>query len=278
MRVGSHPLVRRGIVMRVDDEIPCRKPLASSSAYDSFAHAYNAHWGDYSLNWLRWCALMVFPRLHSRARLLDLCCGTGQLTGALSRRGFRMVGLDGSAMMLQYARMNAPDVPLLQADARQFCVRPFFDAVLSVFDSLNHLLNADDLVRCLCSAFESLRPGGFLFFDLNTEIGYHLHWNGDYDSESDDHSVRARWEYDPETRFAQFRAVVARCDASDSKLDEVVLWQRCHSQVEIRMALERAGFIIVEIYGMQGDGIMSGCLEGAERAFYLCRRPSSTIC
>ncbi len=247
------------------------------SAYDSFAHAYNAHWGNYSLNWLGWCALMLFPRLHSSARLLDLCCGTGQLTGTLSRRGFRVVGLDGSAMMLQYARMNAPEVPVFQADVRQFGVRPVFDAVLSVFDSLNHLLSADDLVRCLCSAFESLRPGGFLFFDLNTESGYQLHWNGDYRSESDDHGVHAWWQYDPETRFAHFYAMIARYDASDRTPDEVVLWQRCHSQLETRMALERAGFTIVEIYGLQGDGVMSGCLEGAERAFYLCRRPPSAV-
>lgn len=78
-------------------------PRSNASAYDAFSYAYNRYWGPISLQWLSWIGLLVVPRMSSNARVLDLCCGSGQLSGELSQRGFRMVGLDGSRAMLRYA-------------------------------------------------------------------------------------------------------------------------------------------------------------------------------
>ncbi len=75
------------------------------SDYDDFAWVYNKHWGDnFTPAALTVLKKLVFSRIPVDARILDLCCGTGQLAQALSERGYAVTGIDGSQEMLRYAR------------------------------------------------------------------------------------------------------------------------------------------------------------------------------
>ena len=168
--------------------------------------------------------------------------------------------------------MNAPGVPLIQGDARMFGLRSRFDAVLCLFDSLNHLLSVGDLTMAFHSVCACLKPGGLLLFDVNTELGYTLHWNGEEQLASDESRVHTWSHYDAEKQFGAFRASVERLDGAASVTEEAILWQRCHSHEEIQEALTQAGFNGVETYGLEGDALVSDPRGRAERAFYLCRR------
>lgn len=255
--------------------MPSEVPQSSPTAYDSFAFAYNLYWGPASVNWLRWLSVLAIPRLKRGARVLDLCCGTGLLSAELSRRGLLMVGLDGSRAMLRYARGHAAEVPLLQADVRSFGMRTNFDAVLCVFDSLNHLLSPGDLAAAFCCVASCLRPGGLFVFDVNTALGYLLHWNGCHEMSGSGYRVRTWSHYDDQRRLGVFKASVVQESTEGRTADEVVLWQRCHSHAEITDALRLAGFGAIETYGLDRDSLVSGSLEHSERAFYLCRRSRS---
>ncbi len=189
-------------------------PQSAATAYDSFSRAYNMFWGPTSLKWLGWLGILIVPRIPGHARVLDLCCGSGQLSGELSRRGFRVTGLDGSGAMLQLARTNAPGVPLIQGDARAFALRSWFDAVLCVFDSFNHLLSTSDLVMAFRCVYSCLKPGGWLCFDVNTEVGYALHWKGEDELVSDDSLVRT---------WSQYREQASRCFQGNHRK----AWWRC---------------------------------------------------
>ena len=81
------------------------------TAYDPFAWLYNRHWkGRFHPVAMAVMEKILLPRLPDGARILDLCCGPGWLADVLSKRGYRVTGLDGSAEMLRYARENAPGV------------------------------------------------------------------------------------------------------------------------------------------------------------------------
>ena len=178
----------------------------AADAYDPFAHVYDEHWGWFSQNSLEALSVLLFPRLESGARILDLCCGGGHLTGKLSALGLDIVGLDGSREMLDHALHNAPGVPVIQADARMFGLRPAFDAVVSTFDSLNHILTSSDLDAVFTSVRSCLRSGGIFLFDLNTHEGYLQHWGGSTLIPGDSYTVWTLSSYDPGRRIGVFRA------------------------------------------------------------------------
>ena len=64
-------------------------------------------------------------------RILDLGCGTGDLTYQIKQRGARVMGVDHSEAMLAAARKKYPDIPFLLADARKLNLQVQFDAVFS---------------------------------------------------------------------------------------------------------------------------------------------------
>ncbi|HEX9783149.1 MAG TPA: class I SAM-dependent methyltransferase, partial [Opitutaceae bacterium] len=118
------------------------------TVYDPFAAAYDRHWGTMFLDDARQGIHDLFlPLLGPKARILDLCCGTGQLAHWLSGCGFRVTGLDGSSEMIRHARRNAPLAAFVVEDAREFHLPGEFDAVVSVFDSLNHLPDQGALLQ-----------------------------------------------------------------------------------------------------------------------------------
>ncbi len=91
------------------------------SDYDPFAWVYNKHWGDsFTGPSLHAMENLVLAYLPDKARILDLCCGTGQLAQILLAHGYQVTGLDGSDEMLKFARENAPAGEFIMDDARSF--------------------------------------------------------------------------------------------------------------------------------------------------------------
>lgn len=113
---------------------------------------------------------------QERNTILDLGCGTGSLTELLARRGYDMIGIDNAPEMLQIAlrkreRSGLPILYLLQ-DMREFELYGAVGAVVSVCDSVNYLLEEEDLVRTFSLVNDYLYPGGLFLFDFNTVYKY----------------------------------------------------------------------------------------------------------
>jgi trans-aconitate methyltransferase len=89
-------------------------------------------------------------------RILDLGCGTGQLTAEIARSGARVTGLDNSADMLAEARQNFPGLTFVSGEASAFDFSEQFDAVFSNA-VLHWVKNADGAAASIARA---LRPGG----------------------------------------------------------------------------------------------------------------------
>jgi len=243
----------------------------AADAYDPFAHVYDEHWGWFSENSLEALSVLLFPRLGSGARVLDLCCGAGHLTGKLAALGLDVVGLDGSREMLGYALHNAPGVPIIQADARIFGLRKVFNAAVSTFDSLNHILTSSDLDAVFASVRSCLLPGGIFLFDLNTHLGYVNHWGGTTLIPGNGYTVSTWSSYDPGRRIGVFRAEIRVGSGDSERTQTVELWQKHHSDRRVRAGLKSAGFQHIETYGLEDEALFQGRLDHAERIFYLCK-------
>ncbi|HEY5649221.1 MAG TPA: class I SAM-dependent methyltransferase, partial [Nitrospiria bacterium] len=81
--------------------------------------------------------------LPAQSTILDLACGPGQDTRFLRREGFKAVGLDLSSRLLEWAREQSSQTPLIRADMRRLPLQKNrFDAVWSAA-GLVHLTKAD---------------------------------------------------------------------------------------------------------------------------------------
>ena len=101
-------------------------------------------------------------------RVLDAACGTGMHAIALAQKGYRVVGADLSAGMIEQARSNAAqagaDVRFEIAGFGELSVRAGedFDALLCLGNSLPHVLTPERLAATLDDFAACLRPGGLL--------------------------------------------------------------------------------------------------------------------
>jgi demethylmenaquinone methyltransferase/2-methoxy-6-polyprenyl-1,4-benzoquinol methylase len=106
-----------------------------------------------------WRRLTVEAVVQPGDRVLDACCGTGDLAVAAEREGGRVTGLDFSSQMLARARRKSTTVDWLQGD---LLALPFaaasFDAATVGFG----VRNVDDLELGLRELRRVLRPGGRL--------------------------------------------------------------------------------------------------------------------
>ncbi len=245
--------------------------------YDLFAWAYNQHWGDmFTRASLYMLEKLVLPHLPASARILDLCCGTGQLTKALTEREYRVTGVDGSAEMLRFARENAPDAEFIHEDARYFKLLPVYHAAISAFDSLNHIMTLEELTSAFCNVYAALTEGGFFLFDLNTEVAHKTRWNGSVQSNVEDDNVYVtRMSYEPEERTARFDATIFRLQEGAWQRSDFTLLQKPYSEAEVRPALQVAGFMEIDVHALDREIGLVEVTEESNRIFFICRKPGS---
>lgn len=92
--------------------------------------------------------------------MLHLGCGGGHNDFTLKRH-FAVTGIDMSKRMLGLARSLNPEVTYRLGDMRSLRLGSTFDSV-ALLDSVNYLLDRDDLRLAFETAFHHLRPGGVL--------------------------------------------------------------------------------------------------------------------
>ena len=146
-------------------------------AYASFAKVYDMFMDN--IPYEEWCGylsgLLAEYGIHG-GLVLDLGCGTGTMTELLARKGYDMIGLDSSQEMLEIALekrdRSGLDILYLFQEMQGFELFGTVRAVVSVCDSINYLLDEEELLRTFRLVNNYLDPGGILIFDFNTEHKY----------------------------------------------------------------------------------------------------------
>lgn len=102
------------------------------------------------------------------SKILDVCCGTGTISGILIKMGYNITGVDCSSQMLEIARQKNTRANFIQADITNFISKKKFDFAVSFYDSLNYLLTDKELKKAFKNISNSLEIGGYFLFDMNT--------------------------------------------------------------------------------------------------------------
>ena len=121
-------------------------------AYTSFAAVYDTfmdnipydEWGEYLKSLLREYGVQD-------GLVLELGCGTGNMTEILAESGYDMIGVDNAEEMLEIAMekrtQSGQDILYLQQDMREFELYGTVKAVVSVCDSINYILEEEELLQ-----------------------------------------------------------------------------------------------------------------------------------
>ena len=140
----------------------------SSSPYDAIARVYD----PWSASVTEDVEFYVEEARAAGGTVVELACGTGRIAVPIAKAGIRLIGVDGSAGMLEVARecARAEGVEELldfrHGDLREPPVPERVALVLVPFRSLLHMTTEADRLRALAAARELLVPGGRLVFDV----------------------------------------------------------------------------------------------------------------
>lgn len=216
--------------------------------YNEFARFYTK--GD----WPRYSAQMarMLPAVLERfglwpRKVLDLACGEGTFAVAMANRGLRVTGVDLSPEMLEIAReraaMEAVRATFIRQDMRSLSLRGRFDLVTCWFDSLNYLLEIDDLSRTFSRVSRVLDENGVFIFDVNTIRGLAVEWVREpsyVHLNSGDSFLVSVPQYDAATKIASLHITgFTRENERWVRIDEVHK-ERGYTLREIRQCLKRA--------------------------------------
>ena len=146
-------------------------------AYTSFASVYDTfmdnipyeEWAEYLVG------LLKEYGIHD-GLVLDLGCGTGNMTELLATSGYDMIGIDNAEDMLEIAMEkrveSGHDILYLLQDMREFELYGTVKAIVSICDSINYITEEDDLLEVFRLVNNYLDPKGIFVFDFNTIYKY----------------------------------------------------------------------------------------------------------
>ena len=153
-------------------------------AYTGFAEVYDLFMDNVPYQeWSKYLVSLLQEYQVSEGLVLELGCGTGKMTRLLAQAGYDMIGVDNSQEMLQIAKLRVvddikdmeqenADILYLLQDMREFELYGTVKAVISVCDSINYILEEEDLRKVFQLVNNYLDPGGVFIFDLNTLYKY----------------------------------------------------------------------------------------------------------
>lgn len=214
------------------------------------------------INYTQWADKIesVFA-LHMPQRpeiILDLGCGTGNMTLEMAKRGYDMIGVDISEDMLSVASQRASEnnILFLNQDMRNFELYGTVGAVLCCLDGINYLTGKDDLEKCFLCVHNYLDPGGIFIFDVNTPHKFENIF-GDNSYILEDDGIFCGWQnsYNKKTKICDFYLTIfERTQNNTYKRSDEIHRERQYSKKHLTQALKNCNFDLISFQ----DGFLNG--------------------
>ncbi len=223
-------------------------------AYTGFAALYDLFmdnipyekWGDYLKSLLTQNGI-------KDGILLDIGCGTGNITQYLAKSGYDMIGIDNSDEMLSIAmekrEQSHLDILYLLQDMREFELYGTVAAAVSICDSLNYILEYDELVKVFKLVNNYLDPNGIFIFDLNTVAKYIAMDDETIAENREEGSFIWENSYFSEENINQYDlSIFEKLDNGFYAKHEETHLQRAYTISEIKSALKEANLEFLNVY------------------------------
>ncbi|GEM03732.1 methyltransferase [Halolactibacillus miurensis] len=209
--------------------------------------------------------------------ILDVGCGTGQITRRLSQKGYQMTGVDLSEEMLIEAA-NDPSVETshiqwIKQDMRELAGFNDQALIVSYCDVLNYITEKEDVLKAFRAIHQSLARDGQFMFDVHSLAHVQSMSDHIYSEVQDDYSYiwfcdrgQAEGEmFHDMTFFIKEGHCYQRYDESHH--------QRTYSMATYTDLLKQAGFNDVRVYkDFETDPITLADEHHSERLFFIAKK------
>lgn len=228
-------------------------------AYTGFAQVYDMFMDDVPYEaWSRYLTGLLKEYGVEEGLVLELGCGTGNMTRLLSEAGYDMIGVDNSEEMLRIAGEAAgsgdgmgkePDILYLLQDMREFELYGTVSAAVSICDSMNYIMEEDELFQVFRLVNNYLDAGGVFIFDLNTPYKYEEILADNVIAENREDCAFI-WEnyYDRESGINEYDLSIYAKEEELFRRYQELHYQRAYSLETVKKLLLKAGMEYVAAY------------------------------
>lgn len=246
-----------------------------TDAYTGFADVYDLFMDDIPYEeWHAYVRGLLAEKEIDDGLVLELGCGTGVFTELLAADGYDMIGVDNSAEMLEAAfekrERSGADILYLCQDMRAFELYGTVRAVVSVCDSMNYIIEEEELRTVFSLVNNYLDPGGIFIFDMKTPY-YFAEVTGDCVIADQREEGSLIWEntYYEEEKINQYDLTIfmREPDGRYVKRQETHLQRGYETETVLRL-LGEAGMTVEAVYDACTKTAPG---EDSERIYFVAR-------
>lgn len=215
----------------------------------------------------------IFEKLNINPKLiLDLGCGTGDITYLFAKENYDMIGIDISFDMLNIAKENNSheNILYLNQDMREFELYGTVDVIYSSLDCINYITDKRDLKKVFKLCNNYLNPDGLFIFDINTEYKFkNILDNKTYTYDNDDAYLIWQSEYDKKRKMCTFFLDMFYKENNVYNRYYEEQEQRAYSIDELTKMAEISGFKVLGVY----DNLsFKKYTKNSEKIFFVLRK------
>jgi len=222
-------------------------------SYEDFALIYDQLMRDINYKeWFDYIQKLMRKYDIKPEKVLEMACGTGNLTEHLCRSGYDVTCFDLSEDMLSiaYDKLSSyKNLLILKQNMVDFQINNNYDAVISICDSINYITEPGDLLKVFNNVYSHLKEGGIFIFDINSYYKLsNIIGNNTFVEENDD--VFYVWEncFNEEDNLCEFYLNFFIKEKELYRRSEEVHIERAYREEEIISALKEAKFKNIEIF------------------------------
>lgn len=194
--------------------------------------------------------------------VLDIGCGTGNLSIELARQGYSVVATDLSQNMLHIVSRRAQEEGLVLEVGVYDLLDPLdqaFDLIIASMDVINHLSDLDDVRFGFANILNSLKDNGIFIFDV-LSVDFIDAFDG-YEEEDDDYSFHWVSRKGDKPHSIIHTITVDNIDPPQ----EIEIHEQTHEFSEYETIIKESGFKIIETK------------TSLERKIYVLQKPEKLI-